>query len=40
MTLKEQIADGLEMGAFTVDLLTPEIDSAVETYCISFDEMY
>ena len=39
MSLKEQIADGLEIGAFTVDLLTPEIDSAVETYSISFDEM-
>lgn len=39
MPLKEQIADGLEIGAFTVDLLTPEIDSAVETYFISFDEM-
>lgn len=40
MTLKEQITDGLDIGAFSLDLLTPEIDSAVETYCISFDEMY
>lgn len=39
MSLKEQIADGLEIGAFSVDLFTPEIDSAVETCCISFDEM-
>lgn len=38
MSLKEQIADGLEIGAFTVDLLTPEIDPAVESYHISFDE--
>ena len=38
-SVKEQISDGLEIGAFSVDLFTPEIDSAVETYCISFDEM-
>lgn len=38
-SLKEQISDGLEIGAFSVDLFTPEIDSAVETCCISFDEM-
>ena len=39
MSVKEQIADGLDIGAFSLDLLTPEIDSAVETYCISFDEI-
>lgn len=39
MSVKEQISDGLEIGAFTVDLLTPEIDSAVEAYSISLDEM-
>ena len=38
MTVKEQIADGLELGTFSIDLYTPEIDSAVETYHISFDE--
>lgn len=38
-SVKEQISDGLEIGAFSVDLYTPEIDSAVETYSISFDEM-
>lgn len=38
-SVKEQIADGLEIGAFSVDLFTPEIDSAVESYSISFDEM-
>lgn len=38
-SVKEQIADGLETGAFSVDLFTPEIDSAVESYSISFDEM-
>jgi hypothetical protein len=39
MSVKEQISDGLEIGAFSVDLFTPEIDSAVESYSISFDEM-
>ena len=39
MSVKEQIADGLDIGAFSIDLYTPEIDSAVETYSISFDEM-
>lgn len=38
-SVKEQISDGLEIGAFSVDLFTPEIDSAVESYSISFDEM-
>lgn len=38
-SVKEQITDGLEIGAFSVDLFTPEIDSSVETYSISFDEM-
>lgn len=37
-SLKEQIADSLECGFFTVDLFTPEIDSAVETHFLSFDE--
>lgn len=40
LSLKEQIADGLEIGAFSVDLFTPEIDDSVETYCISFDEVF
>lgn len=38
-SVKEQIADGLDIGAFSVDLFTPEIDSSVETYSISFDEI-
>ena len=38
-SVKEQIADGLDIGSFSIDLFTPEIDSAVETYFISFDEM-
>ena len=38
-SVKDQIADGLDIGVFSVDLFTPEIDEAVETYCISFDEM-
>lgn len=37
-SVKEQIADGLDIGAFSIDLLTPEIDPAVESYHISFDE--
>lgn len=37
MTVKEQISDGLDIGSFSVSLLTPEIDSAVESYSISFD---
>ena len=40
MSVKEQISDGLEIGAFSVDLFTPEIDEAVESYHISFDEVY
>ena len=40
MSVKEQIADGLEIGAFSVDLFTSEFDSAVESYSISFDEVY
>lgn len=38
-SVKEQISDGLDIGAFSVDLFTPEIDSSVETYSISFDEI-
>lgn len=37
-SVKEQIADGLDVGAFSIDLYTPDIDSAVETCHISFDE--
>ena len=40
MSVKEQISNGMDIGAFSVDLFTPEIDSAVETYCISFDEVF
>lgn len=39
MTVYEQIHDSLDCGYFSIDLYTPEIDSAVETYHISFSEL-